>query len=196
MSCTDTLLRPSSPAPKHERYRWTLEQLERMIEHGIFGENDRVELVDGELYRMSPKGIRHENVRAEIQDWLIDNKPKNSRLYSEPGWRPDGKSYCEPDFILAPSGSKPFNVDPKEVLLLIEIARSSWAYDTTLKASHYARLGVREYWVVHAHRLVTKVHLKPARQGYKSTVEHVASDALEATLIPGLSVRLDSLDLD
>jgi Uma2 family endonuclease len=53
------------------RMRWTLAEFERLIEVGILTEDDRIELIQGELVPMAPKGNRHELVRDEIMDRMI-----------------------------------------------------------------------------------------------------------------------------
>ena len=57
---------------------------------------------------------------------------------------------------------------PADVLLAIEVAHSSLRFDTTTKARLYAALGVRDYWVIDAETLTTRVHRGPSPQGYAS----------------------------
>lgn len=193
MSSTGTI--GGRTPPRHRRYRWTLPKFEQLIEHEILGEEDRIELIDGELYAMAAKGIRHENVRGSLLNWLIRNIAPDVMLFAEPGWRPDGKTYVEPDFLLTPPGEMSSDADPQSALLVIEIARSSLAYDTGLKARLYARLGVREYWVIDARTLSTRVHRQPDDSMYTSVSTLEPDDAVEASLIPGLSLQLGSLGM-
>lgn len=114
------------------RLRWSLADFEWLIEAGILTEEDRVELIQGELVPMASKGNRHELVRDEIQNWMMDHKPADVRLSSEIGWRPpDADTYVEPDILISPRRFKGANVPPQEVLLAIEVADSSLRYDTT-----------------------------------------------------------------
>jgi Uma2 family endonuclease len=92
-------MRPTTQAAEGvPRMRWTLAEFERLIEVGILTEDDRIELIDGELVPMSPKGgaYHHEVVRTAILNWLRRNLPNEFDLCVEPGWRVEG-SYCEPD---------------------------------------------------------------------------------------------------
>ena len=99
--------RPTTQAAEGvPRLRWTLDEFERLGELGIFTEEDRIELIDGELVPMSPKGNRHEVVRTAILNWLRRNLPDEFDLCVEPGWRAAG-SYCEPDFLVGPAGCNP-----------------------------------------------------------------------------------------
>ena len=79
--------------------------------------------------------------------------------------------------------------------LAIEVADTSFEFDTAIKRDRYAALGVREYWVVHAWELTTRVHRALTPQGYGSVVEHGAEAPLVPTLVPEIVVRLADLGI-
>jgi len=188
--------RPTTQAAEGvPRLRWTLAEFERLGELGIFTEEDRIELIGGELVPMSPKGNRHEIVRAAIHNWLRRNLPDDIDYHEEPGWRTDGTHYCEPDFLVGPAGFDPTAIPPADVMLLIEVAHWSLKFDTTIKADMYAALGVREYWVINARTLATKVHRDPSARGYASAVEVRPSRKLTALLIPSVALKLADLGI-
>jgi Uma2 family endonuclease len=182
------------------RLRWSLAEFERLSDLGFFGgiegPRERVELIDGELLPMHAKGGRHEWVRGEIQHYLSSHLGAEFRSYSEPGWRPGGDLYLEPEMIVCRAGFRPATVPPTEVLLLVEVADSSLAYDRGLKARIYARLGVAEYWVVNARTLETHVHLSPAGEGYTSITAVGPRSVLRPSLLPHIEISLGSLGLD
>jgi Uma2 family endonuclease len=177
------------------RLRWTLAQFERLGELGIFNEDDRIELIDGELVPMSPKGNRHEVVRHAILNWLRRNLPNEFDLCVEPGWRVAG-SYCEPDFLIGPAGCNPTSVPPGEVALVIEVADTSLKKDTSAKAGLYARAGVRDYWVVNGRYLTTRVHRGPSARGYGSRVNVRPAKARTSLVIPSLTLRMADLAIE
>src|SRR5262245_31772080 len=178
------------------RMRWTLAEFERLIEVGILTEDDRVELIQGELVPMAAKGNRHELVRDELMNWMIRRFPQTLRLSSEIGWRPPGAdTYVEPDLLICPRALKGVTVVPAEVLLAIEVAHSSLRFESTTKAKLYAALGVRDDWVVDAEALTTRVHREPAADGYASVVEVPPSETLVPLLVAPLAVKLADLDL-
>lgn len=82
-----------------------------------------------------------------------------------------------------------------DVLLVIEVAASSWTKDTSTKARTYAAFGVREYWVIDADTLITRVHRVPTANGYGIVVEVPATEVLTPLLVPALAVRLADLEL-
>lgn len=168
-----------------------------MIELGIIDTDDKLELIDGEIVPMPSKGIAHENVRGALLDWLVDNLPKHVRLRVELGWRADETTYCEPDFLIFARGVKvPSKIPPSEVLLAVEISDTTLTKDLRTKAALYARLGVREYWVVNAFSLDTHVHRDPAPEGYCSRRKITKSRRLEAMLVPEITFRLVDLGAD
>jgi Uma2 family endonuclease len=178
------------------RLRWTLAEFERLIEVGILTEDDRIELIQGELVPMAAKGNRHELVRDEIMNSMIRRLPETLRLSSEIGWRPpDADTYVEPDLLICPRSFKGVTVPPTEVLLAIEVAHSSLRFDSTTKATLYSTLGVRDYWVVDAQTLLTRVHRSPSAEGYGSVVEVPAGEMLVPLLAAPLAIRLADLDL-
>ena len=116
-------------------------------------------------------------------------------LTPELGWRPGGNNYLEPDIVIYPAGPAPSEVPPADVLLVIEIGKSSRAYDRSRKALIYARLGVRDYWAIDAVTLETRVFRDPAAEGYASEQGFGPEAMLTPLPLPELALPLGSLDL-
>jgi Uma2 family endonuclease len=171
-------------------------EFERLTELGFFMEDDRIELIGGELVPMSPKGNRHELVCGALHTWLRRNLAREFDYHPEPGWQADEANYFEPDFLFGPEGFDRTSINPADVLLVIEVAHSSLAFDTTTKDGQYAALGVREYWVVNAVTLATRVHREPGAAGYGRVSVVGASEQLEASLVPSLAMTLADLRID
>ncbi len=181
------------------RLKWTLAEFERLSELGFFGgidrERERLELVDGELLPMQAKGGRHEWVRLKLQKQVTLLLGADYDVWGEPGWRPGGERYFEPDILVCRTGMASIAVPPGDVLLLIEVADTSSRYDRGLKAKVYATLGVREYWVIDANTLETTVHLGPSAEGYGNVGTHAPSATLTPTLLPALALSLGGLGI-
>jgi Uma2 family endonuclease len=111
------------------------------------------------------------------------------------GWYPDSDTYVEPDILVYKRVSDPSRVPASEVLLAIEIAVSSLAYDTGRKSEIYAALGVADYWVVNAATLGTRLHRGLSAGRYTSVVELPPDDSLVPLLLPPLAVKLADLNL-
>lgn len=177
------------------RLRWDVADFDRLIETGVLSEDDRVELIGGELVPMAAKGNRHEVVCGAVHNWLRRHLPDEFDYHPEPGWRAGGTHYFEPDFVIGRAGFQRTSVAPEDVLLLIEVAQTSLRFDTTTKANVYASFGVREYWVINAETLETRVHRQPSSQGYQDVVNVRPGDVLMPTLIVPLCLKLGDLGI-
>lgn len=178
------------------RLKWSISRFDALVQYGILSENDRIELVGGELVPMAPKGNRHDLVRDELQDLISQKLQRSNRLSCEIGWRPDEHTYLEPDILIYPRGFFGVSVQAENVIVLIEVADTSLSYDLKHKSDVYASLGVREYWVVNARTLETIVHLKPGAEGYGDIQTVPAADVLKPQDLPELSFSLGELKLD
>lgn len=184
----------NEPVKAPTRRKWTLAELDRLSAHGFFGVDEHVELIGGELYEMAPKGVRHENIRGEVADRLSEQLSKVMKLRVELGWRPMASHYLEPDILIGRAQRSMPIIAPSEVLLIIEIAKTSLAHDQGLKAETYASLGVADYWVIDAVSLRTRLHRRPGTHGYGDVADLAATQTLVPLLIPGLALRLADFD--
>lgn len=185
---------PTQAAEGLPRWRWTVADLDRLVKLGIIEEDDKVELIGGELVPMSPTGIEHETIGTDVAEWFRANVPKQLIVKTELKWRPDEDTYCEPDIAIFPRALRPVSKVPAvEMLLLVEIADSSLNKDTNTKAALYSRLGVREYWVVDVASQTTHVYLAPSATGYGRKRKVPRNRTLKPTLLPGISLRLSDL---
>ena len=144
---------------------------------------------------MAAKGNRHENVKIILSNWLYRRLPEILLLAVEPGWRPNEDTYLEPDILIFNGVPEPSKVAPSQVLLAIEIAVSSIGYDSNRKADVYAALGVRDYWVINANTLATRVYRDPSAGSYRNVVDVVANERLVPLLVAPLAVTLGDLGL-
>ena len=151
------------------RRRFTTDEYQRMAEAGILAEDDRVELIDGEIVQMSPMGTRHAScvdrlnavftarlrarAIARVQSSIILNR------YTQP--QPD-LSLLRPrdDFYVE------HHPGPADVLLVVEVVDSSGTYDRHIKLPLYARAGIPEAWVLDVVQHVVEVYRRPALRGY------------------------------
>src|SRR5512145_1064862 len=166
-------LRPASLAPTTQaaeglpRRRWSVAEIEEMVAKGIILEDERFELIGGEVVPMSPKGARHELVKAALQQhWfpLIIGSPLN--LLTETTLYVSKDEFYEPDFLFWPRSIAIKDIAAATSLLIVEVADTSIGYDLGVKAPTYARLGLPEYWVINARTLVTSIHREPGTFGY------------------------------
>src|ERR1700678_3398107 len=85
-----------------KRRRFTIAEVEGMVAAGIIDEDERVELIGGELVPMSPKGSRHEAIKAALLDRWFRARPESCRLVPETTFRLSEDTYLEPDIVIFP----------------------------------------------------------------------------------------------
>lgn len=185
----------NEPIAAPTRHRLTVEAYHRMGEAGIFGEDDRVELVDGELIDMTPIGSRHAYV-VDLINRLFTKKVSQNRLvrvqnpiqlgeYDEP----------EPDLAVVRNAAY-FDHHPQaaDVLLIIEVSETSLEYDKSTKVPCYARYGIPEVWIIDLDGTCTTVNRKPLLSGPTyETVTVFPNGLLVPEQIPEVALKVDDL---
>jgi Uma2 family endonuclease len=192
-----SVARVTSAAEGLPRRRFTVAEVEAMVAAGVMEEDERVELIGGELVPMSPKGSRHELVKIALVDGWIRARPIACRVAQETTFRLSEDTYLQPDVVIYASASGLQGLTGASVLLVVEIADSSLRYDIGRKAALYASFGIRELWVIDAVRLTTRVFREPATDGYRNARDFGPTDQLVPLIAPeAFRLRLDELELE
>src|SRR5215467_11756550 len=177
------------------RWRWTVAEIEKMAVDGYFHEDERFELVGGEIVPMSPKGRRHEIIRGELAFRFSRLASDDIFVVAEPQFKLKDDTYLVPDILVHPAVIKTPDVRGGDALLVVEVADSSLRYDLNTKAPIYAAYGVAEYWVINAVTLTTMVHRQPSGKTWSFVGEVAPSNVLTPLLAPAFSVSLGALQL-
>ncbi len=150
-------------------YQFSVEEYLKLGEVGIFHEDDRVELLNGEIVLMSPIGIRHMNAVRRIINHFARRFGKRCLVDAQNPLVIDGQSMPQPDLLLLrPDLDESRAPIPEDVFLLVEVADSSLLYDQTDKRDAYARSGIAEYWLLDLTRNQLHVFRQPEAGGYRS----------------------------
>lgn len=182
------------------RRAFTVDDISRMMDAGVISEDEKFELIEGEIVMMAAKGVAHERIKSALVIAIARALPDDLTLGVEATLRLTDRTMLEPDLAVFPktvfkkSASGFAQLDPGEALLVIEIAVSSLAYDKGLKARLYARHQVREFWVIDANARTAWVHTGPSGDGWSSIVEHGPQDTLTTAVLPGFTVLLGETD--
>ena len=144
--------------------KFTLEEYHRLIEIGFFHEDDRIELIRGEIIEMVSKGTLHvfccQNLLKNIVPLIGDEAILRCQ---DPITLPNN-SEPEPDFTIARNCDDNYlshHPYPEDILLVIEIADSSLDYDRQVKLPLYAEAGLAEYWIVNLFDRQLEVYRQP-----------------------------------
>jgi Uma2 family endonuclease len=179
------------------RRRFTLDEYHRVGEVGILHEDDRVELIEGEIIEMTPIDSRHAATVARIQHFFSTRLGDRATVWGQnPLLMPRFESEPQPDVILlAPradfyAGALP---EPPDVRLLVEIADSSLPYDRRRKFPLYARAGVGEAWLVDLDGRRLEIHRWPAAGGYQDIRSPGPDETFTTLAFPDVAVTLADL---
>jgi Uma2 family endonuclease len=181
------------------RRAFTVDDIARMIDAGIIAEDEKFELVEGEIVMMAAKGLAHERVKSALTIAVVRALPDHLTVGVEATLRLTDTIMLEPDIAVFPKElfgrpTRFTQLNRGEAQLVIEVAASSLAYDKGLKARLYARHRVREFWVIDADARTTWIHTGPNGDEWTSIVECGAKDALTTPALPGFLLRLDAID--
>jgi Uma2 family endonuclease len=129
--------------------RFTRDEYERMIAAGIFGPEERVELLDGEILYVAPQKSPHATAVCLAQEALRIAFGGDFHVRGQLPVALDAYSEPEPDLTVVRGEPRDFrDHHPETAVLVVEVADSSLAHDRKRKGSLYARAGVRDYWIV------------------------------------------------
>ncbi|HAR68534.1 MAG TPA: Uma2 family endonuclease [Thermus scotoductus] len=151
------------------RHKVSLEEFHRMVEAGVFPEDSRLELVEGDLVEMSPIGKRHAAKVAKLTALFGPLVPQKAILFVQSPLVV-GNSELYPDLALLQPRSDFYEEGlptAEDALLVVEVAETSFCYDLEVKVPLYAKGGVPEVWVVDLEGRRVLVHREPREGGYK-----------------------------
>jgi Uma2 family endonuclease len=151
------------------RHRLTVADFRRMGEVGILGPEDRVELIAGEIIDMSPIGSLHAALVRAIATALTHHVREQALLAIQDPLALTDTSQPQPDLaVLRPRADfyAAAHPGPADVLLVIEVADTTLAFDLDVKVPLYAAAGVPEAWVIEAASRRTHVFRRPVNGRY------------------------------
>jgi len=176
------------------RRRFTMEEYYRLAEVGILRPRERVELIEGEIVQMSPIGLRHAASVVALTRRLILAAGDRARLSPQNPVRLLGDTEPEPDIaLIRPRADRYVRapIGPRDVLLLVEVADTSYRYDRYVKLPLYARTRVREVWIVDLLHDVIEIHRRPSRDRYTSFAQVGPGGTVSPAAFPDIVLPVD-----
>ena len=177
-------------------HRFSVDDYEQMIEHGILNENDRVELIRGEVVAKMPIGDLHSG-SVNRANHLFNVKAANRAVVSiqNPVRLPDSEP--EPDLTLLKPRADFYATGkprPVDVLLLMEVADTTLDFDREVKGPLYAQAGIQEYWILNLCDNCLEVHRQPQTDGRYAEVRVLRpGQQIEIAAMAGIVVKVDEL---
>jgi Uma2 family endonuclease len=179
------------------RRRFTTAEYHAMAESGILAPDDRVELIEGEIWQMSPIGSRHASRVTRLSYAFISNLKKEEALvisqspihlddFSEP--QPDLALLCyREDFYASKLPAA------EDVLLVVEVSDTTIHYDRRVKMDLYARHGIAEAWLCNLPQATVEVHRDPSPEGYGQVLTFRRGDRVSPLAFPGLVIEVKAI---
>ncbi len=166
----------------------TADEFEAMLAAGVFyDERERVELLDGRIYSLSPpESEGHRRSINRLNRLLTTRFPVPYIIQPQQTLRLGKHNVPQPDFVVyrRDDANQPF-ADPDEVVLLIEVSESSLRKDRLIKAPLYARHAMSEYWIVNLPRRELEVYSDPLDGIYRSLQTFGPGELIVSRVFPG-----------
>jgi Uma2 family endonuclease len=177
-----------------QRRLFTVQEYHLMGEAGILGEDDRLELIEGEIVQMAAIGTRHATcVRRLIRQFR--QLPEESAILDvQNPIQLTERTEPQPDVVLLQ-----FRLDyyetahpiPSEVLLLVEVSDSTVDFDRDVKVPNYARSGIQEVWLWDLEVNCLEVYREPTANGYTSMQKFERGEMVAPLAFPEFEVSVD-----
>ena len=176
------------------RRRFTVEDYHRMAAAGILTEDDRVELIAGEIVEMSPMGPRHVDCLV-VLNRLLNRLVGDEALVSvQSSIRLANDGEPEPDIaLLKPRRYQESLPAAADVLLVIEVADTSLAYDRGVKLPLYAAARIPESWLFDLVGGAIERHSEPGSAGYRLIARAGRGESLTSTVLPAVTLSIDMI---
>jgi Uma2 family endonuclease len=175
------------------RHRLDVGAFYKMAEAGILTPNDRVELIDGEIFDMVPIASLHGGKTIRLNRVFARAAADGLALVSvQTPLRLDAHNEPQPDLMLLKPRADDYqsrHPNAADVLLLIEVSDTSLAFDRETKLPLYARFGVPEVWIVDLKGAAIEVYREPQGDAY-ALKERLTSGSLAPVLVPGVMVDI------
>ncbi len=173
----------------------TVKEFDRMGEAGIFAPGERVELIDGELFKMSPIGSRHASRVSRLNNMLAHALFEHAIVSAQNPIVLGDLSEPEPDITVLEFRADYYSAahpQAADILLLVEVADSSIRYDRKVKLPLYARHGVPEVWIFDLNKGRLEVHREPANGAYRHR-DYYSEGSITPAALPDIRVDLGPL---
>ncbi len=177
-------------------YLFSVKDFHRMGKAGILTEDDRVELLDGEIVEMAPTGIRHVGTVDRLTTLFFSHLGKRVIVRVQSPVQLGRRSEPLPDVTILkarPDFYTTARSQIADVLLLIEVADSTVRTDRSAKIPMYARAGITEVWLVDLETNAVEVYRQPSERGYGDVQRLTPGDLVSPTAFPEVSLAITEI---
>ncbi|MCU0238446.1 MAG: Uma2 family endonuclease [Pyrinomonadaceae bacterium] len=174
-------------------YRLRVEDYEKMIEFGIFNDDDKIELWEGKLVTMSPKGTKHTVSTRKAYKLANEILGKQAEIISQDPIKLDDFSEPEPDLsIVRTNDYLSSHPTPEDIFLVMEVADTTVLRDRE-KAKNYARNGIRQYLILNLNTNEIEDYREPAEDGYRFKKTYSENESFNLVAFPDVEIKVSDL---
>lgn len=177
--------------------RWfNVDEYYRMTDAGILSPDDRVELIEGEVIRMSPIGTHHAACVRRINAYFSQAAGRLTIVSVQNPVRLNDFSEPQPDIALLKRRDDFYasgHPAPEDILLIVEVGDTSASYDRAVKIPLYAQAGIPEVWLADLPRDFVGVFASPVNGRYQNIREARRGETLTLSSLAEITVRIDDL---
>ena len=175
------------------RRQFSSTDFRKMAEHGIINEDERVELIDGEVCTMSPIGPRHMAIVRRLNEFFIQSLAGRATIGVQDSIELNDFTQPQPDITVLRKRADYYSSQlarPEDILLVVEVADSSLHFDHHEKVPRYAAAGIREVWLVDVESETVSQFTEPRGDAYQSMKSFVRGQTIDAMTSIGLSLSV------
>jgi Uma2 family endonuclease len=176
-----------------KKHLTNLDEWRRLGEANIFPPESRVELIEGEIFEMSPVGTNHAGHVVQLINFFVPKVIGKALVNAQNPLQLGDLSEPEPDFMLLKSNPDFYSTrhpNASDVLLLIEVADSSLSFDQTQKLRLYALHNVPEYWLLNLNDNCLEVYRDPFGETYAEKTTLRVGNTVTLSQLPEITVNV------
>ncbi|MCC5667429.1 Uma2 family endonuclease [Nostoc sp. CHAB 5784] len=176
------------------RRKFTVEQYHKMVESGILTEDDRVELIRGEIIEMSPIGTKHAACVKRLNKLLSQKLRDRVLIAIQDPVELNDNSEPQPDVALLKPRDDFYataHPQPQDIFLLIEVSDSTVMYDREEKIPLYAQANIIEVWLVDINEEIVEVYQQPTAAGYEHIQKFASGQTLSIKAFPDVNISIN-----
>jgi Uma2 family endonuclease len=178
------------------RRRFTTAEYYEMLRSGILTQDDRVELIEGEIVEMTPIGPKHAGIVGRLTGWFARRFGEGVHVSPQNPIDLGERSQPQPDVVVARSTPDTYthsHPTPADILLLVEVSDTTLEYDRQVKATLYARALIPETWIFDLPGDQVLIYREPSAEGYRLLRIVRRGERIAPLAFPDVSFLVDDL---
>ncbi len=181
-------------APTVEAHRWTRQEFEQIASTGIFDPEARLELLDGEIFHMTPQSSWHATSVRMSEEVLRKIFRRGYDVRVQLPLAIDNRSLPEPDVAVVVGSLHDYrNAHPTTAVIVVEVADSTLTHDKERKRPRYAIAKIPEYWIINLSDYCLEIYREPIEDDYRTHLVLKPNEMFSPLAFPRISIAVSEL---